>query len=89
MITLERWKKISARDQMGHIASEIARANLIKDKNSETFRLILERALALTDLSLNDKKWLDNPLSLLILRNELAEAYLNNNKNLENLYAAF
>ena len=85
-MTLERWKTLSSRDQLGHIASEILRADLTKDNNS--FLQILERAIYLVDLSLADKKWQENSLPLLVLRNELTKIYIGETKNLEKLYAA-
>lgn len=87
-MTLERWKTLSLRDQLGHIASEILRANLAKNKQDSTFLQILERAICLVDLSLEDKKWKENPLFLLVLRDELAKAYIGKIENLGKLYAA-
>ncbi|HDH31354.1 MAG TPA: hypothetical protein ENH26_01110 [Candidatus Wolfebacteria bacterium] len=86
MITLERWKTFSKRDQLGHIASEILRAN--SAKNRDAFIQMLERAIDLIDISLNDEKWRGNPLLLLILRNELAKAYMDKSLGLEKIYAA-
>ncbi|MEK7194042.1 MAG: hypothetical protein AAB651_01675 [Patescibacteria group bacterium] len=88
MIDLNRWQKLSKRDQLGHIASEIKRAAMNQDKDSAIFLQMLERALFLTELSLDDPKWKDNPLSMLILKDELAKAYIGENKNLDKLYAA-
>ncbi len=86
---LERWKTISMRDQLGHIASEIMRAELNKNKDKATYLSILERALELIDLSLNDPKWRENPLPLLVLREELAKAYIKSKgMSLSDLYAA-
>jgi len=73
MISLERWKNLSLRDQIGHIGSEIKRAILAKNRNS--FFQIIETALALVDLSLSDSRWRTNSLPLLVLRQELAKAY--------------
>ncbi len=70
---LERWQKISKRDQLGHVAAEIARARGAEDQN--LFRAILERALELVDLTLQDLKWKDNTLMLLRLRDEIAKTY--------------
>lgn len=86
MITLERWKTFSKRDQLAHIASEIMRAKLAGDENTK--KAILERAIDLTGLSLSDRKWQDNPLMLLYLRNELASFYIDKNKGLEKILAA-
>lgn len=88
MVTLERWKKFSKREQIGHIASEIFRAKLMEKKNYSDFLRIIEQAIHLTDLSLNDGKWKENILPLLVLRDELAKAYVGETKNLEKLYAA-
>ena len=87
-MNLERWQKFSKREQIGHIASEILRANLMTDKDSSVFFQIIERAIELVDISLADEKWKDNPLPLLVLRNELAKAYIKETKNLDELYAA-
>jgi len=40
----------------------------------------------LVDLSLNDPKWKDNPLPLLVLRNELAKIYIGQSHDLEKIY---
>ncbi len=86
-MTLDRWQSLSLRDQLGHIASEILRANLMKDKDQNIYQQILERAIALVDLSLDDSRWQENPLPLLVLRNELARAYLGET-NLDKIYQA-
>ena len=87
-MTLERWKTISARDQLGHIASEIARAELHKE-NHAMRNAMLERAIDFIDLSLDDPKWRANPLPLLVLKEELAKAYVGaKGMNLADLYAA-
>ncbi|MEK7555508.1 MAG: hypothetical protein AAB516_01660 [Patescibacteria group bacterium] len=86
MITLERWKTFSKRDQLGHIASEILRANSIKDKTA--FSQMLERAIDLVGISLNDEKWRENPLLLLVLRDELAKVYIGESVNLGKIYEA-
>lgn len=85
---LERWKTLSARDQLGHIAAEILRANLIKGKDLFLCRQMLERAISLIDASLNDPKWRENPLPLLVLRGELAKAYIGEKMDLEKIYMA-
>jgi len=72
-MTIDRWQNISKRDQWGHIAAEILRARGANDVN--LFRSILERALALIDLTLHDPKWKDNTLMLLRLRDKVAEAF--------------
>ncbi len=89
MITLERWQTLSMRDQIGHIASEIKRAQMVKSRNefsNEAYLSILERAINLVDLSLNDPKQQNTPLPLLILRGELAKIYIGENQDLEKIY---
>jgi hypothetical protein len=88
MITLERWQKLSKRDQLGHIASEIKRVLINQGKDLAVFHQILERAISLVDLSLDDPKWKDNSLPMLILKNELVKMYIGENKDLDKLYAA-
>lgn len=87
-MTLERWKTFSIRDQMGHIASEILRADLIREKDKNIYLQMIERAINLVDLTLNDEKWRGNFLQLFILRDELAKTYLGENKDLKKLIAA-
>jgi hypothetical protein len=72
-MTIDRWETISKRDQLGHIAAEIFRARNAKDQN--VFRAILERALELVDLTLGDRKRREDSLTLLYLRDKIAEAY--------------
>lgn len=86
MIDLERWKTISRRDQLAHIASEILRAKLANNKNTQM--AILERAIDLINFSLADSQWQDNPLMLLYLRNELVKNYIDKVKNLEEILMA-
>lgn len=87
MLSLERWRKFSKRDQIGHIASEIKRAALAENQNQTVFRQILERAFFLIDLSLADKKWKDNSLPLLVLRDELAKIYIGETNDTNKIYA--
>jgi len=84
MITLARWKTISARDQIGHIAAEVARARAARDKKER--QTMLERALALVDLSLQDEKLRGRRLMFLTLRDEIAKAYIGA-RDVEKVYA--
>ncbi len=83
MISSERWQTLSKRDQLAHIASEIFRAKIASNQN--IYELVIERAINLTGLSLEDPKWRDNPLMLLSLRSELASVYLDKSRDLEKL----
>lgn len=82
----KNWNVLSVRDQIGHIGAELLRASAAQD--AEARRLMLERALALVDLSLEDPKWRDNRLALLRLRDELAEAYADPARDPAHIYAA-
>ncbi|KKQ23009.1 MAG: hypothetical protein US36_C0006G0008 [Candidatus Wolfebacteria bacterium GW2011_GWC1_37_10] len=82
-ITLERWRTFSKRDQLAHIASEIMRAKLANDEIAQ--KAVIERAIYLIDLCLDDPKWQNNSLMILHLRNELAGAYIGENKNLDEI----
>jgi len=94
MISLERWKTLSRRDQLGHTASEIKRA--MAAVNATERQDMIGRAIALIDLSLLDdrfdkltiKKWRINPLMLLRLREELAAVYVGEEQDLQRVYAA-
>jgi len=84
-ITLERWRTFSKRDQLAHIASEIMRAKLANDEIAQ--KAVIERAIYLIDLCLDDPKWQNNSLMILHLRNELAGVYIGigENKNLDEI----
>lgn len=85
---LGRWKNLSARDQLGNIAAEILRAKSMKNKDLNVYSQMIERAMSLVDASLNDPKWQKNPLALLILRDELSNAYIDDKADLEKIYMA-
>ncbi len=85
---LGRWEKFSERDQLGHIAAEVFRARGAKDV--KLYRALLERALVLIDLTLEDPKWKDNALMLLRLRDEVAKTYESGKiQEAEKIYAIF
>jgi len=102
MVSLEKWKTLSRRDQLGHTASEIKRA--MAAVNATERQDMIGRAIALIDLSLLDdrfdkltinrfdkltiKKWRINPLMLLRLREELAAVYVGKEQDLQRVYAA-
>jgi len=104
MVSLEKWKTLSRRDQLGHIASEVRRAMEAPPTDTALRQNLLERAIALIDLSLLDdrfdkltinrfdkltiKKWRINPLMLLRLREELAAVYVGKEQDLQRVYAA-
>ena len=75
------------RDQLGHIAAELMRGANAQKENKPVHQELLERALELVDLSLSDPKWQPNILQLLLLRNEIAKAYIDNSFSIENVLA--
>jgi hypothetical protein len=83
---LSQWEKVSVRDQIGHVGAELLRASAAKDPDAR--RLMLERALALVDLSLEDQKWRESRLALLRLRDEIAAAYTDTSRDPIHIYAA-
>ena len=85
MLSLDRWQTFSVRDQLGHIGSELVRAQYAIEPSQRT--TMLERALALIDLSLEDPKWRDNPLVLLALRGEGAKVYVGHGQDIAQIYA--
>jgi len=53
-----KWHKLSRAQQLGNIASEIARAqHWQKHKDFDSRQEALKRCLELLDLSLDDKRW--------------------------------
>ena len=87
MPSLERWKKFSQRDQLGHIGAELYRAAETQANDPELVKTMLERALDLVDLSLEDEKWRDNPLPLLKLRAKIAQVYVGQTSDIGAIYA--
>ena len=80
---------LSPRDQIAAIGAEIMRARVWEDEHDkEKTATALERALELTDLTINDARSRDRRRMLLGLRNELAEAYSGTYKDFMFLYNA-
>lgn len=71
------------------VAAELMRAKFWEKKDSEKYVFALERALGLVDSSLEDKKWQDNFLLLLNLREELARYYTRSVSGVDNLIKVF
>ena len=58
MINSSRWVKLNFAQQLGNIASELARARYWESKNdSVTCTKSLERVLELVELTLSDDRW--------------------------------
>ncbi len=76
-LTQERWNKLSKRDQILNIASELSRANnWLEEKDFETAKDCYERAFQLVDLTLNGDKWQNRRKELARFREVLAYLYL-------------
>ena len=76
-MTLERWLTIPKSEQLLHIGAEFERARVLQEKDdADNFRLMLERALELIDLTIGDPKWLNQLSMLLGLRTEVAKFYI-------------
>lgn len=77
-LTQERWNKISRKDQVLNIASELSRAShWLKENNFEQTQRCYERTFELIDLTLNGDKWQDKRKELARFREILGYLYLN------------
>lgn len=52
-----RWHTFTLAEQLGNIGSEVSRAMNWKNKDDETYRLAVWRALELFDLTIADPRW--------------------------------
>ncbi len=84
-MTQERWNSFSRQEQIGHIGSELLRANNFCDKE-EISKNCIERALKLASLTLGDNKWKGKSRYLMLLYMELAKMYIGENKNYLQLF---
>jgi hypothetical protein len=58
MINPHRWRQLSLAQQLGNVGSELSRARHWESKQDDHNRdESLERALALLDLTLDDRRW--------------------------------
>lgn len=72
-MTLERWQKLSPRDKLLIIGSEIMRAKIWQNKDRDKFLSAAERTLDLIDLSLKNYRNEQNPYVFLWLRQEMPD----------------
>lgn len=87
MIDVERWRKFSKRDQLGHIGAELYRAAEAQVNDAGLVGQMLERAIDFIDLTLEDEKWRENPLPLLKLRGKISQAYVGQIADIASIYA--
>ena len=86
---LERWQTFSKSRQLLFIGSELERARVWQYDNENNYKIALERAMELVDLTLQDKKWKSDSYQLLYLRNEIAKYYIGEaTSGIGELYAA-
>lgn len=72
----ERWEKFSFEEQMGHIGSEYGRAESLNKKgDQENYKVSLERAIELIELTINDKRWETRLYEILKLKDVLVDLY--------------
>lgn len=82
----ERWEKFSKHDQLGHISSELLRANYFENDNKELYQGCLERAINLVLGIIKDPKWKDMRYNFLFLHSELAKLYIGESTGVLRLY---
>lgn len=75
-MTLDRWMKLSRREQILSIGAEFERARVWQGKDETLFKGALERALGLVDLTLQAPLGKTELLQMLALRNEIARFYV-------------
>ncbi|MCX6731594.1 MAG: hypothetical protein NTX55_01230 [Candidatus Parcubacteria bacterium] len=86
---LERWLKFSKSQQVGAIASELARAKEWQEKDKDKFLLAIERVLELIDSTLDDSRWRNWLFMLYGLRQEISMFYCGDiKKDIDILYNA-
>ena len=84
-MTQERWNTFTRQEQMGHISSEILRANDFRD-NKDLVKHCMTTALNLAALTINDNKWKGKRRYLFLVYEELAKMYIGENKNYLQLF---
>jgi hypothetical protein len=51
------WQKLPLKEQLGNIGSEVLRAARFEKKDEKLFKVAVEKALELFDLTLDDPRW--------------------------------
>ncbi len=72
--------KMSQRDQLLNLLSELSRAQKWEETDRENFLASLERSLQLIDVLFEDPKWKGNFYPLLVLREMVARVYIGEEK---------
>jgi hypothetical protein len=74
MVTFERWREVPMRDQLLHIGAAISRAASLQG-NERLFKMCLDEARHLADLTLRDERWQERRDMLAGFRAELEKFY--------------
>lgn len=72
---IEKWLKLTKKQQLGAISAEIMRAKVWQGKDRNNFLSAVERAINMIDATLEDKRWKNYLTSLFWFRNKMAEFY--------------
>ncbi|OHA67287.1 MAG: hypothetical protein A3C82_00030 [Candidatus Wildermuthbacteria bacterium RIFCSPHIGHO2_02_FULL_47_12] len=51
------WSKLSLAEQLGNVGSEVGRAAFFQNKDEARFRVCVDRALELFDMTMEDARW--------------------------------
>ena len=73
-LAIGRWFKLSLKEQIGNIGSEISRASHWQGKDEKLFWGAVERALELFDLTLEDSRWKGRCLEIARAREVFCDA---------------
>ena len=78
-IAQDKWNSLSTIEQMANIGSEVSRAINWKNRDNNSMKFALYRALELLDLSVKDKKNGNELKEILRIRECLADHFLGEN----------
>lgn len=73
-----RWFTFTLAQQLANIGSEVGRALRWQDKDEQNFRMSVERALELFDLTLEDERWKGRRIEIARARELFCRAIYNN-----------
>jgi hypothetical protein len=75
-----RWFTFSFAEQMGHIGSEVYRADRWLNKDKKIFQGAVDRTLELFDLTIIDKRWKGKLQKVIRARNTFCDAISGNSE---------
>jgi hypothetical protein len=83
------WGKLSLKEQLGNIGSEISRVIRWRGKDQKLFNGAVDRALELLDLTLEDSRWKSRRLEIERAREVFCEIVFGKNKYNSSLQSLF